>query len=228
MLLSSDFGPTLEFLRTKIKSYTHGELAYAEDILPALYELMESDESVKEMPLPAGASPNHQTTGGDWEGLKRALARSLTSGTFLDSQFYAVESRSLTSLPKVRSIYFCSEVGGSFTSKLVACKSPTWIVYGWVVDPSFQIPRNSEHGEHHPLDVQTGMTAILTTKILTQRAPRSATLVQSCSLIRSRTVTMNSVYSLQRPRKSYSHGLTNGARASTEVRGGKDVSHRPR
>ena len=122
VLLSSDSGPTLELLKMKIKSYAHGELPHAEHILPALYELMENDESVKEMPLPAVASPNQQATGGDWEGLKRALTRSLTSGTFLDSQFYAVESRSSTGLPKIRPIYLCSEVGGSFTSKLVACK----------------------------------------------------------------------------------------------------------
>ena len=123
VLLSSDPGPTLELLKSKIKSYTHGELPHAEHILPALYELMESDESVKEIPLPAVAPPNQQATGGDWEGLKKALTNSLTSGTFLDSQFYAVESRSSTGLPKIRPVYFCSTVGGSFASKLAACKS---------------------------------------------------------------------------------------------------------
>jgi hypothetical protein len=71
VLLSSDSGPTLELLRTKVKSYAHGELQHAEDILPALYELMESDESIKETPLPAAAPPNEQATNGDWEGLKR-------------------------------------------------------------------------------------------------------------------------------------------------------------
>ena len=123
MLLSSDSGPTLESLKAKINSYAHGELAHAEHIFPALYELMESDESVKETPLPAAAPPNHQATGGDWEGLKKALTSSLISGTFLDSQFYAAESRFSTGLQKIRPVYFCSTVGGSFTSKLVACKS---------------------------------------------------------------------------------------------------------
>ena len=146
VLLSSDSGSTLGLLETKIKSYTRGQLPHAEDILPALYELMESDESVKEIPLPAATPLNQKAARGDWEGLKRALTRSLTSGTFLDSQFYAVESRSSTSLPKIRPVYFCSTVGGSFASKLVACKSLTRIVCGWVADPSFQIPRNSEHG----------------------------------------------------------------------------------
>ena len=38
---------------------------------------------------------------------------------------------------------------------------------------------------------------------------------------------MNLVLSPQRPRRPYSRELLNGARACTEVRGGKDVSHRP-
>jgi hypothetical protein len=153
VLLSSDSGPTLWLLKMKVKSYTQGELPHAEDVLPALYEFMESDESVKETPLPAAASPNQQATNGDWEGLKRALTRSLTSGTFLDSQFYAVESRSSTGLPKIRPVYFCSKVGDSFASKLVACKFLPWIACGWVTERLFQIPRNSEHGERHLLDV---------------------------------------------------------------------------
>ena len=129
-LLSSDSGPTLGSLKTKIKSYGNGELRHAEDILPTLYELMESDESVKEIPLPVAAPPNEEATSGAWEGLKRALTSSLTSGTFLDSQFYAVESRSSTGLPKIQPIYFCSTVAGSFTSKLVARKSPTRVTCG--------------------------------------------------------------------------------------------------
>ena len=123
VLLSSDSGPTLGLLKTKIKSYGHRELPHAEDILPTLCELIESDESVKEAPLPASAPPNEEATREDWEGLKRALTSSLNSGTFLDSQFYAVESRLLVGLPKVRPIYFCSTVGGSFASELGACKS---------------------------------------------------------------------------------------------------------
>ena len=130
VLLSSDSGPTLGLLKEKIKGYAHGELSHAENILPALYDLMESDESVKETPVPVTASPDQQATDGDWEGLKRALTRSLTSGTFLDSQFYAVESRSSTGLPKIRPVYSCSTVGGGFTSELVTCRSLTQIMCG--------------------------------------------------------------------------------------------------
>ena len=130
VLLSSDSGPTLGLLKIKINGYAHGELPHAENILPALYDLMESDESVKEAPVPAAASPDQQATDGDWEGLKRALTISLASGTFLDSQFYAVESRPSTGLPKIRPVYFCSTVGGIFVSEIVACKSLTRIMRG--------------------------------------------------------------------------------------------------
>jgi len=129
VLLSPDSGPTLGLLKTKITSYGNGELSHAEDILPTLYELMESDESVKETPLPTAASPNEKTTGEYREGLTRALTSSLTSGTFLDSQFYAVESRSSTGLPKIQPIYFCSAVGGSSTPKLASCESLTRVTW---------------------------------------------------------------------------------------------------
>ena len=130
MLLSSEPDPTLGLLRAKIKEYAHGELQHAEHVLSALYDLMESDESVKETLPPAAPPPDQQATDRDWEGLKRALTSSLTSGTFLDSQFYAVESRPSTGLPKIRPVYFCSTVGEGFTSELVTCKSLTRIMRG--------------------------------------------------------------------------------------------------
>ena len=136
-LLSSDSGPALELLKMKIKGYTHGQLSHAEHIIPPLYELMESDESVEETPLPTDVSPNKQTIGGDWAGLKKSLTTSLTSGTFLDSQFYAVESRPSTGSPKIRPVYFCSTVGGSFASNLVACKPLALIMCERVAEPSF-------------------------------------------------------------------------------------------
>ena len=128
VLLSSDSGAALGSLENRIKCYTHGELPHAENVLPALYQLMESDESVEETPLPTAMPSGWCATSGDWDGLKMALISSLTSGTFLDSQFYAVESRLPTGLPRIRPIYFCSAVGGSFASKLVACEFLTWIV----------------------------------------------------------------------------------------------------
>lgn len=125
--MSSDSGPVLEALKTKIKHYANGKLTHAEDVLPVLYELMESDESIEETPLPAAASSNQPVIGGDWDGLKKVLTSSLTSGTFLDSQFYAVESRLSAGPPKIRPIYLCSMVGGSFISSLLGCGSFTRI-----------------------------------------------------------------------------------------------------
>jgi len=127
VVLSSDSGPTLGVLKTKIRSYASGGLPHAEHVLPALYELMERDKSVEETPLPAVASSNRRVTGGDWDGLKRALMGSLTSGTFLDSQFYAVEAKSPTGWLKFQPVYFCSTVGGSFASNLSACEPLTRI-----------------------------------------------------------------------------------------------------
>jgi hypothetical protein len=132
VLLSSESDPTLGVLKTKIKNYADGQLQHAEHVLPALYELMENDEPVKEAPLPEPASSNQKFPGIDGDGLKKALTSSLTSGTFLDSQFYAAESRSSTGLLKIRPIYFCSMVGvnpvcDSFVSELTACGSPAWI-----------------------------------------------------------------------------------------------------
>ena len=118
-------------LKAKIQSYASGQLPHAEDVLPALYELMESEESIDETPLPAAASSNRHAIGGDWDGLERALTSSLTSGTFLDSQYYAVESRSSTGPPKIRPVYFCSTVGGSFASKPEACESFAPVIQVW-------------------------------------------------------------------------------------------------
>ena len=77
--------------------------------------------TVEEEPLPELDSPNAGIVGGDWDGLKKALTISLTSGTFLDSQFYAVESRTSAGPPKIRPVYFSSIVGGDFMSKIIAC-----------------------------------------------------------------------------------------------------------
>jgi len=124
----------------KTKSYTHGKLPQAEHILPALYELMESDESVKETPPPAAPSSNTQAMGRYWDEVKEALTTSLTTGTFLDSQFYAVESRSSTGSPKIRPIYLCSTVGRCFglsIPNLVACEPLARIMCAWVTELAF-------------------------------------------------------------------------------------------
>jgi len=52
-------------LKEKIIAYAGGQLPHAKDTLPALYELMKTDEALKETTAPA-----HQATaGGKWERL---------------------------------------------------------------------------------------------------------------------------------------------------------------
>lgn len=117
--LSSDPDRTIRSLKEKIQSYTRGELPHANHVISALYELMESDDPVE---IPVVTSTDKQAPSGDWTGLKKSLTSSLTSGTFLDSQFYAVESKASLGMPKIRPLYFCSTVSNSFTSKLTECK----------------------------------------------------------------------------------------------------------
>ena len=121
-LLSSHSGPTLESLKKEINCYTHGQLPHGKPIITVLYELMEGDSSVEETLLPAVVPLNQDAVDGDWSGLKKALTSSLTSGTFIDSQFYAVQSRLSTGPSKIRPVYFCSAVGGGFISKLIECR----------------------------------------------------------------------------------------------------------
>jgi hypothetical protein len=122
MLLSEGSSPDLWLLDGEIHKYTCGQLPHAKHVISTLYELMESDEPVEEIPIPVATPSIQQTHSVNWPGLKKALTSSLTSGTFLDSQFYAIESRSSTGLPKIRPIYFSSMVSDSLMSKLTECK----------------------------------------------------------------------------------------------------------
>ena len=177
-----------------MKRYTHGELPYAKHVIPALYNLMESDESIDETPLPVAASPNHDTAGGDWTGLKKALTTSLTSGTFLNIQLYAVESRPSTGPPKIRPIYFCSAVDGSFTSKLLAGRCLVRIMWSWVCDPSPQARQDSNNGKREPpSNLKTTTTAISMTKNLVKSALQNPTRVQNGSSNSSQSFPMSSV-----------------------------------
>ena len=189
VLLSSDSGSTLGLFREMVKRYTRGELPHGGPVISTLYELMESDESVEETPLTvtASGSVDQQV---DFEEvtralvLGRALTMSLTSGTFLDSQFYAVESRPSTGMPKIRPIYFCRTVSDYFTFDPMSCKSLTRIKCGLVVDsdPSFQVLQNSGH-KGCSFGEQMGAIAILTSKYLTKMSPPSAILVSNGSSI---------------------------------------------
>lgn len=117
-------------LRDRIKAYSCGQLPHAKDVLPALYELMETDEAFKETPALPPAPSNQGTTSRDWERLKDALAWSLTSGTFLDSQFYALDSKSGFGVPRIRPIYFCSIFNGTFSAKLLKREFSAFELWG--------------------------------------------------------------------------------------------------
>jgi hypothetical protein len=119
-LSSKDSNLALHTLKDKIKAYTRGQLPRAKDILPALYELLDSDGMFEETPPQLFPAPKHGIPGGGWEALKDALAQSLTSGSFLDSQFYALDSKR-AGAPTIRPIYFCSMAGGTFLPKLIKC-----------------------------------------------------------------------------------------------------------
>ena len=123
ILLSTDSSSVLSALKEKIKAYTRGQLLHAKDILPALYELMKKETPFKETFAQPLAPSKLDTAVGDWERLKDALAWSLTSGSFLDSQFYVLDSKPLRGAPTIRPIYFCSTAGASaFSSKLLKCE----------------------------------------------------------------------------------------------------------
>lgn len=183
VLLSSEPDRAMASLRGKVKSYTRGELPHAKHVISGLYRLMESNKSVEESPLPPTVRSNQQNVDGDWAGLKKALTSSLTSGTFLDSQFY-VESRSSTGPAEIRQLYFCSPVSTSFASKLMACKSFARIVCGLGIDPPSKVPQSSGPGEY-PLSSQMGTTVIWRTRGLTKKDTQSYTRVFNGSSIRS-------------------------------------------
>ena len=131
-LLSTASNSALNTLKEKIKVYTCGQLLHAKNVLPALYDLMRRDKLSKEIPALPPAPSKQSTADKDWGSLKDALALSLTSGSFLDSQFYALDSKPpAPGTPTIRPIYFCSMAGGPFLSRLMKCRlsAPKFLGY---------------------------------------------------------------------------------------------------
>ena len=85
---------------------------------------METDEAVERTPARPPASPEQDIADGDWEGLKDAFTWSLTSGSFLDSQFYELDSNPPAGAPAIRPIYFCSVAGGTLLPSSSSVGSP--------------------------------------------------------------------------------------------------------
>ena len=122
-LLSADPNSALNAFKEKIKACALGQLPHAKDVPPALYGLMGGNKPFDPTQPPAPAEET--AIGRGWEKLKDALTLSLTSGSFLDSQFYALDSKPLASdMPMIRPIYFCSMAGGHFSSRLMKCRFP--------------------------------------------------------------------------------------------------------
>ena len=124
-LLSTDSGPALHALEDKIEAYSRGQLPHAKDVLPTLYELMESDEAFRGTPTQPPAPSKQDRIGRGRGGLKAALIQSLRSGSFLDSQFFALDSKPQVGTPTIRPIYLSSMVGSTFLSKLVKRRPST-------------------------------------------------------------------------------------------------------
>ena len=224
-LLSVDSATTMQSLQKGIENYTHGRLPHATHVISTIYELMESDDSVEvdEIPLPAATSSNKQTPSRDWGGLKKALISSLTSGTFLDSQFYAVESRTSSGLPMLRPIYFCSTVDHSLMPRLIACKFLTQIICGPTTHPSFQVLRSSR-SEKHPFDPQICMTVMLRMVRLAKNAPWAITHVRNGSPTRYKLATLSLLCLFQRPGEPHAHRFATRSRTCVELRSCEDVN----
>ena len=107
-------------LKRKIEFYTSGALPHAQDLLPALYHRLANPLSMSvRTPHPPQRPPRD---GFDWQVLKTELTKSLSSGTFLDIELYAPAFRLESgSQSKLRPLYFCSAVGGEYTTKILSC-----------------------------------------------------------------------------------------------------------
>ena len=73
-----------------------------------LYELMKKETPFKETFAQPLAPSKLDAAFGDWGRLKDALTWSLTSGSFLDSQLYALDSKPLGGALRIRPIYFAA------------------------------------------------------------------------------------------------------------------------
>ena len=122
-LLTTDSDFVLNALAEKITDYTCGQLIHAKEVLPALHELTKKGTPFKETFAQPPTPSKLDAAVGDWGRLKNILTWSLTTGSFLDSQFYARDSNPPRGTPSIRPIYFCSMAGDrTFSSKLLKCE----------------------------------------------------------------------------------------------------------
>lgn len=106
-------------LKRKIEAYTSGSLPHAQDVLPILYHRLANPRLLSIRTPPPLQAPSRGDF--DWQVLKNELTKSLSSGTFLNMELYALESRSSGGKPKLRPLYFCKAVGCEYTAKMLSC-----------------------------------------------------------------------------------------------------------
>lgn len=108
-------------LKRKIEIYTSGALPHAQDVLPALYHRLANPRLLSVRTPHLFQIPPRGDF--DWQPLRRELTKSLSTGTFLNMELHAPESRSSSGQLKLRPLYFCSAVGGEYIAKMLSCTS---------------------------------------------------------------------------------------------------------
>ena len=113
---SSDSPDVSAAFNIKIQEYFAGKLPHARDMVLGLFDLLTSN-GMSPHPSPTGPSNstimsyygvNHRS----WVQLRDAIIRSLTTGIFLDSMFYAEDSTEL------RPLFFCSSISPASFKKI--------------------------------------------------------------------------------------------------------------
>ena len=100
----------------KMEEYFAGKLFHAGDLVFRLFDLLENNR-MSPHPSPTGSShsavtPCSDVNHGSWVRLRGAIARSLTTGIFLDSRFYVGDSIGQ------RPLFFCSSIAPASFKKI--------------------------------------------------------------------------------------------------------------
>ena len=105
---SSDSPDVSAAFNIKMQEYFAGKLPHARNIVLGLFDILTSNGM---LPHPSPTGPSHSTVmpyycvnHRSWVQLRDAMIRSLTTGIFLDSMFYAEDST------EPRPLFFCSSI----------------------------------------------------------------------------------------------------------------------
>lgn len=113
---SSDSPGIATAFDTKIQEYFAGKLPHARDLVLGLFDLLASNRMSPHPSLPGSShsttTPYSNVDYSHWVRLRDATIRSLTTGVFLDSMFYAEDSMEL------RPLFFCGSISQAFIKKI--------------------------------------------------------------------------------------------------------------